>query len=42
MVFGTDALSATQYVALGLIVGGLFLLWRARSQSAPELASTAS
>jgi phosphatidylglycerol:prolipoprotein diacylglycerol transferase len=41
MVFGTDELSATQYVALGLIVGGVFLLWRARAQGSVELASTA-
>jgi hypothetical protein len=42
MVFGNDALSATQYVALGLIASGVFLLWRARSQAAGELASTTS
>ncbi|MEZ5393638.1 MAG: prolipoprotein diacylglyceryl transferase [Bryobacterales bacterium] len=39
MVFGNDTLSATQYVALGLIVGGIFLLWRARSRG-PEYAES--
>ena len=41
MVLGSDTLSATQYVALGLIVGGVFLLWRARSRAAAGLASSA-
>ena len=41
MVFGNDALSATQYVAIGLVAGGAILLWRARSRGVAELASSA-
>jgi phosphatidylglycerol---prolipoprotein diacylglyceryl transferase len=39
MVLGAEWLSATQYVALGLIAGGVFLLARARGRAAKPLAA---